>query len=116
MAYIVLALISLAVWYPMGWVLPTLAAMILFFAGLFYSLMFNLVAGLSVSSINTEFDLSKTWTSQVTHIGAVGVLIGSGGWFLWAGIFAAPWILVNLSTNVLSTLVKLELLKITDKD
>lgn len=116
MPYIIVTLIGLSVWYPMEWVLPTLAASTVFFSLVFYHLMYNLVAGLSISAITTDFDLSTAWTNQITHIASSAVLIGSGGWFVYVGVFALPWVIVNFFTNVLSTLVKLEIVNITDKD
>lgn len=116
MRYIHLALIMVAVYLPtMTWALPALAAIQIFFALMFYWLVFGLVSGLKVSSINTDMDTPTAWTSRIVQTGATAVLFLTWDPMYQAiAIFSLPWIIINLFTDFLATMVKWEILDVKD--
>lgn len=115
-AYPLLALIVMSVWYPMPWVLPTLAAIMVSFALMFYYLVFKCMSGLVRVTVNTDFFVSEVWTSRIVQIASVAVLFMSGDPYTWLATFVAPWVLVNTMSDILATLVNFGLLEIKDKD
>lgn len=118
MRYIHLALIMAVVYLPMvTWALPALAAVQILFAVMFYWLTFGLVSGLKTSSINPEMDTPTAWTSRVVQTGATAVLFMTWDPFYQAiAIFSLPWIIINIMTDVLATLVKWEIVQINDNE
>lgn len=119
MRYIHLSIILVAVYLPQYavWALPTLAGINLLFAVMFYSLCFSLLAGLKSSGINEEMIVTDTWSSRVIQAVSATILLMSGDfWFVAIGIFTLPWIIINIVTDAFATLVKWEVLEISDKE
>ena len=117
MRYIHLALILTAVYLPQYavWAMPALAAVNVFFSLMFYWLCFGLLSGLKVSGINPEMDVPVAWTSRVVQLSATLVLLMSGNpYFVYIAIFSLPWITLNIFTDGFGTLVKWEVLEVTD--
>lgn len=118
MKYAHLAVIMVAAYFPdMAWAMPALATVQVFFAIMFYWLCFGLLSGLKVSSINTEMDTPGAWTTRIVQTGATAVLFLSWDPVYQAiAIFSLPWIIVNIFTDILATLVKWEIVDIAIKD
>lgn len=117
MSYIHLALILTAVYLPQYavWAMPTLAAINVVFAIIFYWLCFGLLTGLKASGVNPEMDVPIAWTSRVIQTAATLVLIMSGNpWFVYIALLSLPWIIINIFTDGFGTLVKWEVLEVTD--
>ena len=99
------------------WALPTLAALNLFFAVMFYWLCVGLLAGLRASTINSELEVADAWTARVIQISATLVLYMTGDTlYQFIAIFSMPWILTNTFTDTFATLVKWQILEVTDKE
>ena len=107
-----------AVYVPdQAWALPTLAAISIFYASLFYWLCFGLLAGLKASSINHEIEVADAWSRRMIQTLATIVLIASGDMvFIVMGVFTLPWIITNTVTDMFATLVKWNILEVTDKE
>jgi len=117
LAYIHLAFILLAVYVPSFiWALPTLATISLVFSALFYWLCFSLLAGLKISEVNDDIDVTSAWTSRLVQILATVVLIQAGDTYLYIALFTLPWIVINTLTDAFATLIKWEILAVTDKE
>lgn len=118
MRYIHFGLVLVSVYLPnMIWALPALATIQLLFAIMFYWLMFGLLSGLKASGINPEMDTPTTWTSRIIQTGATIVLFMTWDPYYQAiAIFTLPWIVINIVTDALATLVKWEILDITSKE
>lgn len=116
--FIHLAIIMVAVYLPdQTWAFPTLAAINLVFSIMFYWLCFGLLTGLKASSINEDIDVPDAWTSRVVQTGATIVLFTTGDIYLiMIAAFSLPWIATNLLTDTFATLVKWEILEVTDKE
>jgi hypothetical protein len=116
--YAHLALIMVAAYFPdMAWAMPTLATIQVFFAVMFYWLCFGLLSGLKTSGINPEMDTPGAWTNRIVQTGATAVLFLSWDPVYQAiAIFTLPWIIINIFTDILATLVKWEIVDITDKE
>lgn len=111
-----IVLISLAAFFPMSWVVPTLAVGMVGLSLLFYQLCYKLLVGVNTSAINSELDVPMVWTGQIANIASVGVLVASGGLYQAAAMFVAPWVLINLVVNAVSTLIKWGYLEFQDRD
>ena len=113
-----LAIIMVAVYLPdQAWALPALAAINITFSLMFYWLCFGLLTGLKASSINDDIDVADAWTSRVVQTGATIVMLMTGDTILIAiAAFSLPWIITNLITDSFATLVKWEILEVTDKE
>ena len=116
--YAHLAIIMVAVYLPAAtWAMPALAVIQVLLSLMFYWLMFGLLSGLKTSSINPDMDTPGAWTSRIVQAGAAGVLFLSWDPVYQAiAIFSLPWVIVNISTDVLATLVKWEILDITQDE
>ena len=116
--FIHLALILTAVYLPQAvWAMPTLALINLFFSILFYWLCFGLLTGLKASSINDEIEVSEAWMGRVIQASATAVLFMSGEpVYQYIAMFSLPWIITNWITDTFATLVKWEVLEVTDKE
>ena len=118
LTYIHLAILLAAVYLPQYaiWAMPSLAAINLLFSAMFYMLCFHLLSGLKASSVNAEMDVPAAWTTRTVQIGATAVLLMSANqYFVWIAIFSMPWIILNIFTDAFGTLVKWEILEITDR-
>ena len=98
------------------WVVPTIALVMCLFATLFYFLIYNLVAGLKASALNYEEHWKELWTTRLIHILATIALFNQGGIYLYVVCFILPWIIVNVMSDTLNTLVQMEIIGIEDSD
>jgi hypothetical protein len=117
--YIHLALILIAVYIPdyAPWALPTLAAVQVVFALMFYWLCFTLLSGLSISNVNSEIEVADAWSSRFIQFGATALLYSTGDpLYQFIAIASAPWIVINIMTDAFATLIKWEILEVTDKE
>ena len=113
-----LAIIMVAVYLPdQTWAMPALVAINILFSIMFYWLCFGLLTGLKASAINDEIDVADAWTSRVVQTGATLVMFMSGDTMIIAlAAFSLPWIITNLFTDTFATLVKWDILEVTDKE
>lgn len=116
MPIILLALISIMAFYPMEWATIALASLMTIFASVFYIFSIKLTIGVAQSTLNDEMDIPLVWTKQIIDLAAVGALIASGGWYLYAGVFAIGWVLVSTGVNIIATLSKMGLIEIVKND
>lgn len=116
--YIHLAILLVAVYLPEAvWALPTLAVLNLFFSVLFYWLCFGLLTGLKASSINEDIDLADAWSGRVIQATATVVLfLSPDPTYQYIAMFSLPWIVTNWITDIFATLVKWDVLEVTDKE
>lgn len=117
MTYIPIAIMSVAsFYYPDPAILYTIAGFMIIFSCAFYFMTYNLIAGLSVSNLDTETPWKDIWTVRLSHISAIIALVYAGDAFLYVAVFALPWIIVNVMTDTLNTLVQWGHLEIGDTD
>ena len=116
--YLHLAVVLVAVYLPdQTWALPLLAGVNLIFALMFYQLCFGLLAGLKVSQLNGEIEISESWASRLIQIVATILLFMTGDMtYMLIAAFSAPWIITNTVTDIFATLLKLDIIAITDKE
>ena len=116
--YIHLGVIITASYVPSAvWALPTLAVINVVFAVMFYWLCFGLLAGLRASNINPEIEVAEAWTSRVVQTGATAFLfLQNDPIYMMVAMFSLPWIITNIVTDIFATLVKWEVLEVTDKE
>lgn len=117
MTYIPIAIMSaVSFYYPDPVILYTIAGFMILFSCAFYFVTYNLIAGLSVSNLDTETPWKDIWAVRLSHISAIIALMYAGGAFLYVAVFALPWIIVNIMTDSLNTLVQTGHLEIGDTD
>jgi hypothetical protein len=117
MTYIPIAIMSVAsFYYPDPMLLYAISGFMLIFSSAFYFMAYNLIAGLSVSNLDTETPWKDIWTVRLSHLIALIALYHAGDAFLYVAIFALPWMLVNVATDTLNTLVQTGHLEIGDAD
>lgn len=104
------------VWYPLPWVLPAIAIIMVVFSLMYYYLLFKVFSGLVTIDVKPDFEIAQIWTTRVILIGAGIVLILAGGYYQTIAAFVFPWLLTTFMFDVLTTLVKMELLEIRKKD
>ena len=98
------------------WALPLIAAINLLFSALFYWLCLGLIAGLKASSLNYDMEVADAWTRRmISTLGAIVLLMSGDSTFVMIGVFTLPWIITNILADMFATLVKWEILQITDK-
>lgn len=116
--YLHLAVVLVAVYLPdQTWALPLLAGVNVVFALMFFYLCFSLLAGLKVSELNSEIEISESWSSRVVQMVATIVLFMTGDMtYMLIAAFTAPWIVINTITDIFATLLKLDIIAITDKE
>lgn len=117
MTYIPIAIISaVSFYYPDPAILYTIAGFMIIFSSAFYFMTYNLIAGLSVSNLDTETPWKDIWAVRLSHISAIIALMYAGDAFLYVAVFALPWIIVNVMTDTLNALVQIGYLEIGDTD
>lgn len=118
MKYIHLALILVAVYFTeyQDFALGAIATINILFATLFYWLSFSLLAGLSVSEVNPEIEVSDALASRLIHITGTIVLLMAGDVYTYIALITAPWVIVNTFTDFFAMLVKWQILQIHDKE
>ena len=116
--FIHLAIIMVAAYLPQAvWAMPTLALINIVFSVMFYWLCFGLLAGLKVAGINDEMEVADAWTSRVIQASATALLFMSNDpTYQYIAMISLPWIVINWFTDAFATLVKWEILEVTDKE
>lgn len=112
--YVSLALILGYTYLGIEWAPTVLAWMIGIFASIFYLLMFYLITGLKQSSLDPNFDIMGALTNRLVQAGSVAFLWLTG--YQMVAIFALPWIVVMTLADLLSILVKKEIMEIHKVD
>jgi hypothetical protein len=116
MTIIQLALISIMAFYPMEWATVILSVLTVIFSSLFYWVCAKIVLGATTSTVNPQMDLVLVWTKHIVNMGTVAALLLSGGWYVYAGLFALSWVLITTMVNVVATLMRWGWVELLDDD
>ena len=79
-------------------------------AALFYSMAFRLFTGLSQAMIIKDFDVLQMITIYMIYTTMATIVIMSP--YFYVALLAAPWLAIQACINVLSLLVKLDIIGI----
>jgi hypothetical protein len=114
MKYITLALLLAYTFGGQLWVAPVLAWVTVFFASLFYWLCFSLIVGTKKTDLYTEFHVADIATLRVIQIALVVFLWVTG--YGYHAMFTLPWTIIMTMTDILTILVKWEIIEYTNRD
>lgn len=117
MTYIPIAIMSVAsFYYPDPMLLYAIAGFMLIFSTAFYFLTYNLIAGLSVSNLDTATPWKDIWTIRLSHLIALVALYHAGDAYLYIAIYVLPWLIVNTMSDTLNTLIQFGVVEIADTE
>jgi hypothetical protein len=83
---------------------------------MFYRLAFSAMNGLVLMKMNPNVSIRSIWLSRISQYFAGYVMYVAGGEFAYVLAFLLPWMLINLFSDTLSTLIRLEILDVYDRD
>jgi len=93
-----------------------LAVMLVGFSLFFYKLVFVLVSGQAMSDLNFEETWQDMWTQRLLHILGVIALFKAGNEYLYVVAFIAPWMILNIATDILNSLIRMDILEFKEKE
>jgi hypothetical protein len=103
----------LAAAYGINGALEVTAAALVLLALIFYTMAFRLFTGLSQAVIVKDFDILRMLTIYMIYVTMLIVVFMSP--YFYVALIAAPWIAIQTFINILSILVKLDIIGIEHK-
>lgn len=101
---------ALAAAYGIDGALEVTAIALGLLAFLFYTMAFRLFAGLSQAMIMKDFDILSMITIYMIYITMATIAFMSP--YSYVALLAAPWLVIQAFINILSILVKLDIIGI----
>lgn len=103
----------LAAAYGINGALEVTATALVLLALIFYAMAFRLFTGLSQAVIVKDFDILRMLTIYMIYVTMLIVVFMSP--YFYVALIAAPWIAIQTFINILSILVKLDIIGIEHK-
>ncbi len=92
------------------------ALLLVSFSLVFYKMVFDLVTGQAASNLSFENTWQDMWTQRLLHILGAIALSKTGNEYFYVLAFIAPWMIINIFTDGLNSLVRMEILEFNDRE
>ena len=92
------------------------ALLLVCFSLVFYKVVFDLVTGQAASNLSFENTWQDMWTQRLLHILGAIALSKAGNEYFYVLAFIAPWMIINILTDGLNSLVRMEILEFNDRE